>query len=124
MTLRQGDIVMVNIPDPAHPHPAMIVTRTDRIWLATTTHVAGISTVFTEPLPDGWRKLPYRAKPATPHPTTGLWKECVLKCDWRSPVTPNDIVEELGRVPTEILEWAIAWIKSDVERIMRERGRA
>jgi hypothetical protein len=67
VTLHQGDIVMVAIPGAVDPHPAMIITRTDRIGVAAKLWVAGISSTFTEPLKDGWKKLPYRQKPAPPH---------------------------------------------------------
>jgi hypothetical protein len=61
-----------------------------------------------------------RSKPQPPHPVTGLWKRCVLKCDWRVPIDAADIQYELGEVPPDDLEWAIAWIKADVERKKRE----
>ncbi len=127
MSLHQGDIIYADFPDPngqpcATPHPAMILTRTDRILAVNTIWVAAISTQYTKPLPDGWKELQYRSKPNPPHPTTGLWKPCVLKCDWREPVEKTKIIQELGRVPLDVLEWALAWVKVDVERLKRERG--
>ncbi len=127
MALQQGDIVLVNVLDPQGqpcrtPHPAMIITRTDRIAKVERIWVAVISSAFTVPLQDGWKKLPFRAKPQPPHPVTGLWKECVLKCDWRKSIEKTDIQEELGGVPLSVLEWAIPWIKAHEEKLRRERN--
>jgi hypothetical protein len=119
--------VFVNLLDPqgqpcATPHPAVLLQRTEVIANATTLWVAGISSAFTEPLPDGWFKVPYRAKPQKPHPVTELWKPCVLKCDWRQPISRADILEEFGQLPQQTLLAAMAWIKADVERLKREHG--
>ncbi len=64
----------------------MIITRSDRIIAVDRIWIAVISSAFTEPLQEGWKKLPFRSKPQPPHPVTGLWKECVLKCDWRKSI--------------------------------------
>jgi len=125
--LQQGDIVFVNLLDPqnrpcATPHPAMLLQRTDRIAVLDTLWVAAISSEFTEPLQPGWFKLPYRAKPQKPHPVTELWLPSVLKCDWRRPIQKAEILEEWGRVPPGIVDKAMDWIKSDIEKLMRERN--
>jgi mRNA-degrading endonuclease toxin of MazEF toxin-antitoxin module len=114
----QGDIVFARFLDAdgracVDPHPAMILIRTDRIADTNPVWVAAISSTYSEPLRDGWKKLPWAPGG---HPRTGLWKDCVLKCDWRATVEKSAIIRKLGAVSTETLEWAIEWIKADVAR--------
>ena len=113
MTLKPGDIVRADIPDPegnpcAEPHRTMVL-RTDGV----TAWLVGISTRFSEPPPRHWLLLPFAPGGDK---VTGLTQPCVLKCNWVKSKPVQQLSGVIGVVPPEIFDKAVDLVLAEVER--------
>lgn len=104
--LRQGDIVLAQIPDEegkkiAWPHPAIILNKSADISPTNKIAVVAITTKFHLPLATGEFLMPWSADG---HPETGLWYECIARCAWRPVIDYSMIIRRLGFTPRRILE--------------------
>lgn len=104
MTLKPGDIVRGDIPDPEgdpceETHRAMVL-RTDgkSAW------VVGISSNFNESRPWYWLLLPNSPEG---HKVTGLTMPCVLKCNWYCQKPVQQLKETKGVIPPDIFDKAV-----------------
>lgn len=50
------------------------------------------------------------------HPRTGLYRPCVLKCDWVVKFSTAAIQRRMGEMPNNHFEQATNWIKAFVEQ--------
>lgn len=95
----------MNVPRPdgdsgRHPRPAMVLRSEEN---SSNVLVVAISTSLSRPLPADWLPLPFAPGG---HETTGLDRECVLKCDWVVVVPESRIIRVMGAVSNSILERA------------------
>lgn len=110
----QGQIVLVQIPDPdGHPcdgpQNAVIVTKSNLLDTRDFFHVVGISTKFVESTkPPHWIKLPWDNGG---HVKTGLSEPCVAKCNWVCPVEKSQIIKPTGALHDIRLREIIDWIR-------------
>ncbi len=105
-THRLGDIVMARVEDPSglrinHDHPVIIVTPTSQIKEGGEVRVVVISHNIQKPHPTGHIPMPW--SPAR-HPLTGLWRECVAKCDWTPLVLCANLRDQIGITPKGIMD--------------------
>jgi hypothetical protein len=108
-----GDIVLADILDPQgqpcdDPHPAMVL-RIDQ----TVCYLVGITTSYQDPPPGHWiRMLQFPGG----HPQTGLYRPCVLKCDWVVKFDPRAVIRKMGEMPDDHFEQATQCISMLVEQ--------
>jgi mRNA-degrading endonuclease toxin of MazEF toxin-antitoxin module len=102
--LEQGQIVMVELLDPAHRNakvrPAIVVTPTEEISVEAQLLAVAITGTLPKPLPASYVLLPYHAKR---HPRTGLTKRCAAVCEWLVEFDQTKIERQIGRVPDKVL---------------------
>ncbi len=103
---RLGDIVMARVSDPSgakidHDHPVIIVTPTSQIAPEAEVRVVVISHSIQKPRPTGHIPMPW--SPGRP-PVTGLWRECVAKCDWTPAVLCAQLRNRIGITPKGIMD--------------------
>jgi mRNA-degrading endonuclease toxin of MazEF toxin-antitoxin module len=113
--LEQGQIVMVELLDPAHRNakirPAIVVTPTDEISVEVRLWAVAITGALPKPLPGSYVLLPYHA---ARHPRTGLSKRCAAVCEWLVEIDPAKVERQIGRVPDKVLVEILAKI-ADLE---------
>jgi hypothetical protein len=105
-TLKQGDIVLAQIPDEEGkkiewPHPAIILNKAADISPDKKIAVVAITSKFNHPLEKGEFLMPWRPEN---HPETGLWFKCIARCAWRPIIDYSVIIRRLGFTPRSILE--------------------
>jgi len=111
--LQQGSIVWAEVPDQAGVNPKcrplVIVTPTHEI--DTSTEIVGVAAtgIFSTPLDKNRIELPWKHGG---HPKTGLYKPCVVVCNWLVVIDKSKIQGVGGTVPTGILEQIIAKLPS------------
>ena len=107
-TLRQGLIVLANVPGAQHnPRPVVVVRPPSGSDPKDAAFVTGISSSVANPPPAQHVLLPYHPKG---HPRTGLTKRCVAKCEWSFAIEQQQIVGVKGYVP-------IAYMKTILEQL-------
>jgi mRNA-degrading endonuclease toxin of MazEF toxin-antitoxin module len=103
--LRQGHIVWVEIHDQAKRNkkrrPAVVLTATGDLSPSRPLVVVAATTRFERPLREEQIELPWSR---TRHPVTGLYRPCVVVCDWLVPIYQSQIINIGGVVPNHILE--------------------
>lgn len=103
-TLQQGHIVWAEVRDPAGGNPkrrpVVIVTANAEIVRDAPLVAAAITTRLDESLPPHHVELPWQHGG---HPKTGLRQRCVAVCNWLVEISPGDVVDIAGVVPTKTL---------------------
>lgn len=124
-TFKYGDIVMARVRDPSgvyidHDHPVIIVTPTQRIVPESAVRVVVISHKITKPLPTGHIPMPWADGG---HPVTGLWLECVAKCEWTPQVNHSDIKRLIGYTPPDKMELIYVELAARIRKIKAQKRR-
>jgi mRNA-degrading endonuclease toxin of MazEF toxin-antitoxin module len=118
---RFGDIVKANVPEPTgaqidYEHTAMVLRPPDAngdLWLLV------ISSKFTRPVGRFMFEVPWKEGG---HPDTGLWRECVIKCQWAVPFNQRDISARIGRMPSELAEKAVEYAITAAEEKQQQNA--
>ena len=121
--LRQGDIVLAQLPDPegrsiVWPHPAIILNKTNDILPENKIVVLGITTKFAAPLETGQFRLPWSPDGDK---RTGLRAECVVKCSWRVAIDYKDIQRRIGFTPPDVWDQIKAEILYQIKKKRSQR---
>lgn len=109
-TPRQGDIVWVQILDPADQNPktrrAVVLTRSNEITLGGQIVVAAITTKFStsdgNAIPVPWQR--------GGHPITSLTSPSAAKCDWLKIVAVSEVTRA-GQMPGKNLHEILSRIQ-------------
>jgi mRNA-degrading endonuclease toxin of MazEF toxin-antitoxin module len=98
-----GRIVWGEIADPngiKKLRPALIVTPNDQIVSGGSLTVVAITSRLTDPLPADYVLLPWHPQR---HARTGLNRRCAAVCSWLVTISPNDIHDFAGVVPSAVM---------------------
>lgn len=111
--LQQGSIIWANVADPqgrnAKDRPAVILTPNEEIEAGEALFVVIATSVFDEPLTEMQVKLPWHRNR---HPKTGLYKPCVVLCDWLTELPKTSILDVGGVVPGGVLRDILSKVQS------------
>lgn len=102
--LQQGSIVWVIVDDTAGRNPkcrpAVVVTPTEEILPDQSIVLVAATGTFSKPHPENQVPLPWHRNK---HPVTGLFKECVVVCEWLFEVEQDQIDSIGGVCPPNVL---------------------
>jgi len=101
--LAQGSLVWADVAD-GRGHikrrPLVIVTETSEIVLDGPVVGVAVTTTYPEPPPREFVELPWDRRR---HPATRLVRRSAAVCNWLVELTPSQVVEVRGYVPTKVL---------------------
>jgi len=102
-TIQQGSIPWANIRSPngqVKKRPIVVLTATDEIVLDEPLVGVAVSTLVSEPLPDGHIEIPWQVNG---HPATRLRRRSVAVCNWLIQVTRSELEPTEAYVPSKTL---------------------
>jgi hypothetical protein len=113
--LKRRSIVMAPLDDfngTVVPHFAVVLSPDDAIARGEPIVVAGISTTYKTPLPEGQFYMDYT--PGSVHPMTGLSESCVVKGDWVNIIRRSDILSIVGQCKAATFRQLIQYINANL----------